>query len=288
MNADRYLTRGHVALCHGLLMPLFVALVSIGCAEEDSLSITIPVRGGQFNAWGITLTVPPGAVSEPVEVKVTRLAQTLPGVVPETAHLLAPEATTFLLPVKLTIWLAPENLSKASTLADISMVKRSAAGWQPLGGPYESKQDLFISASVTTLGSFAAWDARALSPLDSGVDGATDAGVDMQGMDAGGGDLDGTASDMGGDTGADLNAPDAPLGPDASMDLPLQADLTPDSPPGLDLAPDTAPSTDLPVDTLPASVDMTPASDVSLDIPNLPDSLAPDSSTVDQAQTPDQ
>ena len=231
-----------------LALLVVTALFSLlGCAEEDSRTFTITVKGGQFNAWGASLTVPPGAVADPLEVTVTRLPSAVRGVVSGTAHLLSPAAATFIRPVTLTLWLATENLSSAATSTDLSLVMQSSAGWQPLTVGIDINPTLFISATVSSLGSYAVWDARAATLTDGGADRGHDADSDALPQDLG------TPRELG---------PDA-LNQDANADMALdlsQADAAQQGDQAADIPPlDAAPPGD-------QAVDITPPADLNSDL----------------------
>lgn len=261
-------------------MLLSAAIVAAGCSGGEERTFTIPVHGGQFSAWGVTLTAPPGVVSSPVEVTVTRLAASVAGVVPGTAHALAPVTTVFARPVTLTLWLAPENLTPGAAAGDLSLVKKSGAGWQPLAGGYTVDAARHISAQVTTLGSFAGWDARAGGPADAGLDRAVEAGADAGADGASDGGEDGRPGDLAPPSEAGLDGLAADAGPDHSR-ADTDAGAALDLPPHADAAADTTPGADLPRD-LPAQLDTAPAVDAAQ-----ADSAATDAVSVDLPPSPD-
>ena len=250
-----------------LALLVVTALSSMpGCAEEDSRTFTVTIKGGQFNAWGASLTVPPGAVTDPLEVTVTRLPSAMRGVVSGTAHLLSPAAATFTRPVTLTLWLAAENLSSAATSADLALVMRSSAGWLPLTVGVDINPTLFISATVSSLGSYAVWDARAATLTDAGADRGHDADAGALPRDLGTpreSGADALSQDANTDMMLDISQADAAQQGDQAADIPL-----------LDAAPPGDQAADIPL------LDAAPPGDQAADIPLL-DAAPPGDQAVD-------
>jgi hypothetical protein len=187
-----------------------------GCedkAEQDTVQLTISPRGGQLNHGPLTLTVPVGAVREPVEITVVLGGDETPdpGIVSRTLVSLQPDSLRFVRPVDLTLWFSGATLPSTANGDNTRLVKREGGSWVVIAGQTDVRR--WASGSITELGTFAVRTTAIPPTPDSGPDGpATDAG-------AGDAVPDGATSDATKtDQSADQTSGDQASGDQASAD----------------------------------------------------------------------
>jgi len=208
-------------------LSLGLALFASGCDEVRERTFEVTTKGGQFSAGAVTLTVPPGAVTDPFDLTIARYVGDAGAVLTGTAHTLRPTETVFTRPVVLTIWLDGSAVPAGTAATDLSLVERLGTAWfASSGDAYAVDPARWVSASIARLGIYAVRGPAAVVP-DGGADlGSRDAGLDVA-LEAGAGDLgpadagpgqDAWAGpDLGGGTDAQAGAADGP-----AADLPTK------------------------------------------------------------------
>lgn len=140
----------------------------------DAVSRMIGPAGGTISlASGLSLFIPPGALTTPTAFTVTpRLDGAFPGdagrVVPGTVFDVAPAGVTLRQPARVTLRLPARNLAEGEAVR--VGVARAAAGRSDLiaAGSYDATAGL-LTASTSTLGPFAAVVADDAIPMETGT-----------------------------------------------------------------------------------------------------------------------
>jgi len=118
-----------------------VAFCVISCGDErptEPPPNTIGPDGGtlSFAQGKVTLTIPAGALSEPVAIAVTATATFPPSatIAEGTTYEFKPHGTRFALPVELTIAYDPAGLPPGVRGAELRIFEAASAGWQEVTG----------------------------------------------------------------------------------------------------------------------------------------------------------
>jgi hypothetical protein len=212
---------------------------------------TVGASGGTVSAPGVTLTIPPGALSSDTQISVTTSGAAVPTgyVAVSPVYALSPAGTTFALPVTVQITLTGSGAGASAFLSNAS------GGYDPV--PTTASTATTLLASVTHLGDiFAGEDVRdAAAQADSGSSADTgtssDTGTSADGTtsadtgtpsDAGASADTGTATDAG--TASDTGSTTDAGAPDDSGTVPDSGSTTDAGAPSDSAAPDAGSASD--------------------------------------------
>lgn len=123
-----------------------------GPNEIDGSGGVVQLQGGQ-----VQLDIPPGALSNPVEVGARRILDPpeLPGLLAGAIFELEPATVSFSRPVELTIRYQEDRLPTGATEASLGIYRSTGDGWELAEGPPMDSLRNRVRASIDRFGTYA-------------------------------------------------------------------------------------------------------------------------------------